>query len=73
MSKKKPGKPGGSRPGIIEKQKQFGKMVLLWNMSGVDQFCPTTGTKLPIKGMVVQHNGQLYIDQSAARLAGQVG
>lgn len=47
-----------------------GHKVLFINMSGVDKFCPTSGKKLPVRGMVVEHKGVYYADFSASSKAG---
>jgi hypothetical protein len=43
----------------------IGQPCMLINLSGVDEFCHSTGTKLPKRGIVFRHNGNYYISRAA--------
>jgi hypothetical protein len=52
-----------------EVKKTYGRKVKYINLSDVDKFCAYTGKKLPVNGMVVEYEGQFYIDWRASEKA----
>lgn len=50
-------------PGAL---KPVGQKVRLLNLSNTPKFCAQTGKRLPFTGMVVEHDGKMFVDFAAA-------
>lgn len=47
----------------------YGQKVKYLNLSGEDRFCASTQNRLPLNGMIVVWNGEMYLNWDASEKA----